>query len=380
MMNNKNGKNSNAIDVTEKPTLFLSYSQKDSPIANIIENQLKYETNDGIEISRYTRVPYKGSFKAFMNSIQEHDFVLCLVSDNYLKSQACMYEVGEIIKDHHFEKKLLFVVLNENDNKYYSDETANFTPAQIYGSEKNRVKYLRYWENEYEELKTVIEKIINPEAKVRPLEKLKEIGRIYRNDINEFLAYLSDNNGKNFEELYANHFSDIIKWILPGWESKRFFKCQNMSELLSEAIEEICKTTQTDYNQIALWVRISSHETGLVVYADNINNKKQRYRLVVMEGLMAKVASTGNIINIGNAKNEPQYFMAVGETKSELVVPIEFQGKIIGVINSESEKANYYSQEIVNEISYISKDLSIAIKRVGYITNMRADEIPYVHI
>lgn len=218
------------------------------------------------------------------------------------------------------------------------------------------------------------------EAKVRPSEKLREIERIYRNDISEFVAYLSQNNGKNFEELYNNHFSDIIKLIFPDWDSRLLFKCKNMSELLTMAIKEICITTQTDYNQIALWSKISSYETGLVVCADNVSDKKQRYRLVVMEGLIARAASTGDIINIGNIENEPQYFRAVGETRSELIVPIEFQGNILGVINSESDKEGYYSQEIVNEMSCISKSFSIAIKRVGYISNMRADEIPYVHI
>lgn len=374
------------------PTLFLSYCQKDSEIANIIENQLKHETNDYIKISRFTRVPYKGSFKVFMNSIQEHNFVLCIVSDNYLKSQACMYEVGEVIKDRHFDEKLLFVVIGENDDKYYSDDVDNFAPAKIYGNEKNRLKYLLYWKNEYEDLKKELEKINDPEASYHSSEQLREIGKIYRNDISDFLSYLNQNNGKSFEELYNNRFFDIIKWICPNWELKVFSECNNMSELLTKAIKDIYNIAQTDYNQIALCVSVSDYKTGLVVYADNVSDKKQRYRLVVMGGVMAYAFSTGNIINIGNTKNEsqylneadnkkePRYFNAVEGTKSELVVPIVLQGKIIGVINSESEKEEYYSQEIVNNISCISQGLSIAIKRFGFIANMKADEIPYIHI
>lgn len=363
-----------------KPTLFLSYCEKDSPIANIIESQLKYETNNNIEISRYTRVPYKGSFKAFMNSIQEHDFVLCLVSDNYLKSQACMYEVGEIIKDHHFQDRLLFVVIGENDSKYYSDNETDFAVAKIYGSERNRLAYIRYWKKEYEELQKEIEEIDDREAKIRPLETLREIGKIYRNDISEFLTYLSQYNGKTFEQLYIDGFSDIIKWILPNWEYRMFRKSKNISELLANAIEEIWKITQTDYNQVALCVRISSHETGLMVYADNVSEKKQRYRLVIMDGIMGSSFSTGNIINVGNIQNDHRYFVAVEETKSELVVPIEFQGNIIGVINSEAEKNNYYSEVTIKKLCNISNNLSIALNRLGYVSNMSAYKIPYVHI
>lgn len=376
-MMNDTYKNNSKI---KKPTLFLSYREKDSPVANIIERHLKYETNDGIKISRYTREPYKGSFKTFMNSIQDHDFVLCLVSDSYLKSQACMYEVGEIIKDHHFDEKLLFVVLGENDGKYYSDDADNFAAAKIYGDELNRLKYIRYWENRYEKLKIEIDTIKDSEAKAYSLEELKEIGRIYRNDIGEFLTYLSQTNGKSFEELYLTHFSDIIKWIFPDWESRMFAECRNMSEVLTKAIEEICNITQTDYNQIALWVRVSRHQQGLVIYADNVNDKKQRYRQVIMEGLLGDVGSTGKIINVGNVYDEPRYFIAVGETKSELIVPIIFQGKTIGVINSESEEEYHYSKEMEDKFSCIASDLSIALKRVGYISNMIADDIPYVHI
>jgi len=159
-----------------------------------------------------------------------------------------------------------------------------------------------------------------------------------------------------------------------------FTKPKNMSELLTNAIEEIWKITQTDYNQIALCVRISSHKTGLMVYADNVSENKQRYRLVVMEGIMGSSFSTGNIINIGNTQDDQRYFIAVEETKSELVVPIEFQGNIIGVINSEAEKNDYYSETIVKKLCKISNCLSIALNRLGYVSNMSSDKIPYIHI
>lgn len=117
-----------------------------------------------------------------------------------------------------------------------------------------------------------------------------------------------------------------------------FIKCTNYTELFAKAIQEIWDVTGTDYNQIVLSSKISSHENGLVVYADNISEKKQRYRLVIMEGIIGRAFATGNIINVKDAEKEKNYFCAVENTKSELVVPIQFQGNVIGVINSESEK------------------------------------------
>lgn len=52
----------------------------------------------------------------------------------------------------------------------------------------------------------------------------------------------------------------------------------------------------------------------------------------------------------------------------------------IGVINSESEEEDHYTTEIINKVSCISRDLSIAFRRIGYISNMKANQIPYIHI
>lgn len=370
---------SSKLSDAEKPKLFLSYSEKDSEIADIIEKKLQIVTNDGLMISKYTRLPYKESFKIFMNSIQEHDFVLCIVSDNYLKSQACMYEVGEVIKDHHYKDKILFVVLGENDIKFYKN-TENFSAAKIYGSASNRLSYISYWKDRYEKLSKQIDEINDLEATRRAIKELKELGDIYRNDISEFIEYLAQSNGKNFEELYLNDFLDIVKWIFPDWNDRIFSKCSTLSQLFANAIEEIWRITNTDYNQIALCAKTSNYENGLIVFGDNVCKHKQRYRTVIMEGLMAKSFASGKILNIDNVETEPAYFVAVCETKSELIVPIEIQGNVIGVINSESEEKHYYSELIVRKICRIANYLAVALNRLGYIPYMDIKKIPYVHI
>lgn len=229
------------MDVKNKPTLFLSYNEKDSPIANIIEKKLMNESNNKIEVMRYTRVPYKESFKKFMNSIQKSDYVLCIVSDSYLKSQACMYEIGEVIKDHEFEEKLLFVVLSENDRKYYKDNKNNLKVANIYGDEKNRINYIKYWEQEYKKLKEEIEGLNFIEAHKNPAAKLSEIRNICNNNISDFLTYLNDNNGKNFDELYSNNFRDILDLI---------FKNNNNILNINDKINKYSFTFEIENNNV----------------------------------------------------------------------------------------------------------------------------------
>lgn len=367
-----------AIELEKR--LFLSYSQNDTPIADIIYEKLNELTNGLLKISRYTQVQYKNSFKAFMNSIEEHDFVLCVVSDSYLKSKNCMYEVGEIIKDHNFKNRLLFVVLSESDRKYYKADSAVFAPAHIYGFSENRLKYTEYWQSEYENLRKKIEEISNPVATRKEANSLYEIKKILENDLGAFLEYLVDYNGSRFDDLYTNDFEEILKWIYPNWENVMFVNCQNYRALLGEALSRIVNITNTDYNQIALNAMKGTHEQGLAVFADNIIERKQRYTWTLMNGVMGQAFSTGKIINISDVCECMYYCCAVPETKSEIAIPIILNGNIIGVINSESEDIAHYSKEVEKSLVLVANHLAIALNRMGYKTNIPEKVIPYVHM
>ena len=202
------------VNQNDEPiTLFISYTECDAPIVDIIEDKIKERLKDRIKISRYTELQYKDRFMAFMNTIQDHDFVLTVVSDTYLRRQACMYEVGEIIKDHHYKDRLLFVVLSEKERKYYGDDAPEKIEPDIYKGPRERLEYVDYWKRQYKDLEKKMIDINDFEAVSKASVDLKIIGQIFRKDMSEFLDFLSDENGKSFEKLYVNNFDEVIAWL-----------------------------------------------------------------------------------------------------------------------------------------------------------------------
>ena len=58
--------------------------------------------------------------------------MIMLISDRYIKSVNCMHEVTEVLKDSRFKEKLLFIILTEDDKKYYKTKITDKVGADIY--------------------------------------------------------------------------------------------------------------------------------------------------------------------------------------------------------------------------------------------------------
>lgn len=100
-------------------------------------------TDVGCVINRDTHnLKYWTSIKEYMQSIIDNDYIIMIISDEYLKSASCMNEILELMKMHDFKKHILPIVL---DNRIYIIE--------------NQINYIGYWEDECKRLKKRLKEI-----------------------------------------------------------------------------------------------------------------------------------------------------------------------------------------------------------------------------
>lgn len=199
-------------DESHEKTLFLSYCQKDSDIANLIEGGLAPHINGKARISRDIRdVEYHESFKKFMQTIEAHDFVIMIVSDHYLKSRNCMFEVLEVIKDSQFQKKLAFIVLSDGDIQYYQDQTLPSIAAKVYSLE-GQTTYSLYWAKVEKELQEQIEALGDPTRAIHQIKEKRIVQRILL-DLPEFMEFIKDAKGIPLSEHVDSGFKDIIRFL-----------------------------------------------------------------------------------------------------------------------------------------------------------------------
>lgn len=176
-----------------KPNIFISYSWQTKEISDKIALDLQLI---GLSVIKDNKeLNYTDSIPNFMKRIRECNYALLLISDGYLKSKNCLYEVLELQKeDNHWDKVLPIV---KNGTKIYSAI--------------ERLEYIRFWEQKILELEKALEGIspINSTETYKELKLFKDIA----SSIDGFLVKITESLHYSPEKLQQDNYEPIVNKI-----------------------------------------------------------------------------------------------------------------------------------------------------------------------
>lgn len=211
----------------ENVNMFVSYCQKDFVYADNVDLYFK---DENITVYRDIRdISAWSSIHKYMQTIRDMDYAILIVTDNYLRSYNCMYEVLEVMKEKNYERKIFPVIV----------EKSIYTTA-------DRITYIKYWENKYKQLQKQIDQIniVNAGAL---LDELKGTQKICLS-MGEFLSRVADMNNPNISDVNVAIESKLKDQGLLGEEKitdRSMEKDRNI--FLSLNIPQYCtKTEPTD--------------------------------------------------------------------------------------------------------------------------------------
>jgi internalin A len=175
-----------------RPEIFVSYSWGGDSEALVDEIQRRM-TERGVLVTRdKSEIRYRDSIQQFMRRTGAGKCVIVILTKAYLESQYCMYELTQIASHAEFARRVYPVVLPD---------------AGIFDA-RNRLRYVRYWEDKRAELDTEMRK-----GSQEHLEGIREDLDLY-GDIRDTVARLTNvladmntltpemHRGTNFEQLY----------------------------------------------------------------------------------------------------------------------------------------------------------------------------------
>ncbi len=175
-----------------KPEIFVSYGwEKDSE--DMVDGIAEVLADKGFSVKKdKIALGYKGNIKEFMNSIGKGKYIVVIISDKYLKSENCMYEMMEIKKHDNIYNRIFPVVMSD---------------AKIY-DEIDRIDYLNYWDNKVEELNTKARTIKNLVGIKQVSEKIDQYNDI-RRIIDEMTDMLRNMNTLTPDMHQDSNFSEL---------------------------------------------------------------------------------------------------------------------------------------------------------------------------
>ena len=173
--------------------VFISYAwgAEREEIVNQIDKSLQQR---GLKIIRDKRdLGYKGSIREFMERIGQGNCVIVVISDKYLRSPNCMFELVEIAEGKEFHDRIFPVVLSD----------ANISDPV------KRIEYVRHWETKRAELAEAI-KTLDP-ANLQGIREDMDLYDRIRDNISGLATTLKDMNtltpdmhrDSDFNELYT---------------------------------------------------------------------------------------------------------------------------------------------------------------------------------
>ncbi|WP_013321399.1 toll/interleukin-1 receptor domain-containing protein [Gloeothece verrucosa] len=183
------------METSNSPQVFISYAwQGDSEeFANQLEEAFQKRQ---IKIIRdKTDLGYRGLIKEFMERIGQGKCILVVISDKYLKSENCMFELVEIAKHGDFYDRIFPIVLK--DAKIYKDE--------------DRIDYLHYWDQKIKNLEDKLKSgsILDVTSIYKTLQQYADIKR----NIDQLTDILKNINALTPELHRQSDFEQIIQAV-----------------------------------------------------------------------------------------------------------------------------------------------------------------------
>jgi GAF domain-containing protein len=123
----------------------------------------------------------------------------------------------------------------------------------------------------------------------------------------------------------------------------------DVSSLLAQVVS-LLRRERPHYH----WVGVYLLEGEELVLGPYIGKPTIHTRIPLNQGICGAAASTGQTLIVDDVNADPRYLACSLETRSEIVVPIQHQGRILGEIDIDSDQAAAFTPDDRNLLEAVA--------------------------
>jgi sigma-B regulation protein RsbU (phosphoserine phosphatase) len=130
-----------------------------------------------------------------------------------------------------------------------------------------------------------------------------------------------------------------------------------------------------DYQMFTIMLLDETGETLVTRYSWRFGyTHAPRRRLSITSGLVGAAVREWRPINVPDVRKDQRYLPMNEETRSELVVPLFYKGRIIGVLDLEHTRTGFFNEEHERMLTTLSAQVAIAIENARLYQAVRRQE------
>lgn len=286
------------------PSVFISYNWDNDNVASEVETALS-----GKAVVRRDKkdIPDWGSLSDFMKSIRKQDFAVLVISEPYLKSSACLFEVMQLMKDEDWNEKAMYVVLRGSN---------------IYNS-LGRADYISYWAEHCKKLDATITSLPASATSELNLDLRKAV--TIRDNIGEFLTKVADTSNPDPDKVIRAIISRVESAVSDSMPSAQEDTTRPTHRLSKEAASILITAANGDMGIIISSTTLSSYSISI--------NDKAFVDLPCAEGreVARWKGAIDNLLNLG------------------LVEDKNYKGELFGLTSAGYDAADQYAAQMNGE-------------------------------
>jgi sigma-B regulation protein RsbU (phosphoserine phosphatase) len=142
-----------------------------------------------------------------------------------------------------------------------------------------------------------------------------------------------------------------------GKETASILDLDQLLHRLADVVKRV-----VDYERFAILLLDEEREELVLRKSVSFGARGGKTRIKLSEGLCGAAARTKTPVLVPDVRQDPRYLNWLPDTLSELVVPIIYQDKVVGVFDLESSALGRFTEEHVQVLTPVASQVAVALE------------------
>ncbi len=145
--------------------------------------------------------------------------------------------------------------------------------------------------------------------------------------------------------------------------------------LLLERVGQLLRRL-IDYQMFSIMLLDEKGETLVTRYAWRFGHANAPMRRIpISSGLVGAAVREWRTINVPDIRKDPRYVLTNPETRSELIVPLFYKGRVIGVFDLEHTRTAFFTEDHERTLATLASQVAISIENARLYQTVRNQEL-----